>query len=140
QIPVGRPTAVLALHGQLAAVAWAFAQSSPSGRLGYVQTEGGALPGGHSRTVRALRARGLLAGHLTAGAASAARGGDDDRGGAPPRLSLARLGRRRVRARARDRGIELRARARRPGGPGLRPRLPRARLPHAARGTHVDER
>src|SRR5205085_1715688 len=37
-------------------------------RLGYVQTEGGALPGGHSHTVRALRRRGLLAGHLTAGA------------------------------------------------------------------------
>src|ERR1019366_6560833 len=52
--------------------------------------------------------------------------GDDDRGGAPPRLSLARLGRRCVRARARDRGIELRARARRHGGPGLRPRA----LPH----------
>src|SRR5262249_28939554 len=31
--------------------------------------EGGALPGGHSRTVRTLRERGLLAGHLTAGAA-----------------------------------------------------------------------
>ncbi len=74
QIPVGRPTAVLALHGQLAAVAWAFAESAPSGRLGYVQTEGGALPGGHSRTVRALRARGLLAGHLTAGAAFGGEG------------------------------------------------------------------
>jgi Protein of unknown function (DUF3866) len=65
-----RPVAVLALHGQLAAVAWAFAQQAPPGsRLGYVQTEGGALPGGHSRAVRALRERDLLAGHLTAGAA-----------------------------------------------------------------------
>ena len=43
-------------------------------RLGYVQTEGGALPGGHSRTVRALRERGLLAGHLTAGAAFGGEG------------------------------------------------------------------
>jgi len=60
---------VLALHGQLAAVTWAFAQAVPGGRLGYVQTEGGALPGSHSQTVRALRDRGLLAGHLTAGAA-----------------------------------------------------------------------
>jgi Protein of unknown function (DUF3866) len=66
-LPVQRPVAVLALHGQLAAVAWAFAQAAPGGRLGYVQTEGGALPGGHSHTVRSLRERGLLAGHLTAG-------------------------------------------------------------------------
>src|ERR1035441_3073573 len=74
ELPVERPVAVLALHGQLAAVAWAFAQSAPGGRLGYVQTEGGALPGGHSRTVRALREQGLLAGHLTAGAAFGGEG------------------------------------------------------------------
>jgi hypothetical protein len=74
QLPVERPVAVLALHGQLAAVAWAFAQGAPECRLGYVQTEGGALPGGHSRTVRALRERGLLAGHLTAGAAFGGEG------------------------------------------------------------------
>lgn len=67
-LPVGRPVAVLALHGQLSGFAWAFAQSAPGAKLGYVQTEGGALPGGHSRTVRMLRERGLLAGHLTAGA------------------------------------------------------------------------
>jgi hypothetical protein len=69
RLPVERPVAVLALHGQLAAVAWSFAERAPGSRLGYVQTEGGALPGGHSRTVRTLRERGLLAGHLTAGAA-----------------------------------------------------------------------
>jgi hypothetical protein len=68
-LPLARPVAVLALHGQLAAVAWAFAQGAPGARLGYVQTEGGALPGGHSHTVRELRDRGLLAGHITAGAA-----------------------------------------------------------------------
>ncbi len=39
-----------------------------------MQTEGGALPGGHSRTVRALRERELLAGHLTAGAAFGGEG------------------------------------------------------------------
>lgn len=75
--PVGvldRPVAVLALHGQLAAVAWAFAQAFPRGRLGYVQTAGGALPGGHSRVVRSLRERELLAGHLTAGAAFGGEG------------------------------------------------------------------
>jgi len=71
---VGRPVAVLALHGQLAAVAWAFSQVRPGSRLGYVQTAGGALPGGHSRTVRSLRERGLLAGHLTAGAAFGGEG------------------------------------------------------------------
>src|ERR1700733_4735793 len=69
QLPVGRPVAVLGLHGQLAGLAWAFAQSAPGAKLGYVQTEGGALPGGHSRTVRVLRERGLLAGYLTAGPA-----------------------------------------------------------------------
>lgn len=69
QLPVGRPAAVLTLHGQLPGVAWAFAQAAPGARLGYVQSEGGALAGGHSRTVRMLRDRGLLAGHLTAGAA-----------------------------------------------------------------------
>src|SRR5271166_1094765 len=68
-LPLQRPVAVLALHGQLAALAWAFAQRAPASTLGYVQTEGGALPGGHSRTVRDLRERGLLAGHVTAGAA-----------------------------------------------------------------------
>jgi len=74
-LPLGRPVAVLALHGQLAPVVWAFAQAAPGSRLGYVQTEGGALPGGHSRAARALRERGLLAGHLTAGAAF---GGDGE--------------------------------------------------------------
>jgi hypothetical protein len=69
QLPLERPVAVLALHGQLAGVAWAFAQGVPGAKLGYVQTEGGALPGGHSHTVRTLRERGLLAGHITAGAA-----------------------------------------------------------------------
>ncbi len=74
QLPVGRPVAVLALHGQLAGLAWAFAQSAPGMKLGYVQTEGGALPGGHSRTVRLLRERGLLAGYLTAGPAFGGEG------------------------------------------------------------------
>ena len=74
ELPLERPVGVLALHGQLAAVAWAFAAAAPARTLGYVQTEGGALPGGHSRTVRELRERGLLAGHLTAGAAFGGEG------------------------------------------------------------------
>lgn len=69
ELPLGRGVAVLALHGQLAPVAWAFARTRPEARLGYVQTPGGALPGGHSKVVRALRERGLLANHITAGAA-----------------------------------------------------------------------
>jgi hypothetical protein len=75
RVPLERPVAVLALHGQLAAVAWAFARTRPAGRLGYVQTAGGALPGGHSHTVAALRQAGMLAGHITAGAAY---GGDGE--------------------------------------------------------------
>ncbi len=68
-VPLERPTAVLASHGQLAPVAWAFARAAPGMTLGYVQGDGGALPGGHSRTVALLREQGLLAGHLTAGPA-----------------------------------------------------------------------
>jgi Protein of unknown function (DUF3866) len=67
RIPLDRPAAVFGLHGQLAAIAWAFAQARPGAQLGYVQTAGGALPGGHSRLVRDLRGRELLAGHVTAG-------------------------------------------------------------------------
>ncbi|HEY2216158.1 MAG TPA: DUF3866 family protein [Solirubrobacteraceae bacterium] len=73
-LPLERPVGVLALHGQLAPVAWAFAAAGEGRHLGYVQTEGGALPGGHSRTVVELRERGLLAGHLTAGAAFGGEG------------------------------------------------------------------
>jgi hypothetical protein len=68
ELPLGRPVGVLSLHGQLAPVAWAYARASDGARLGYVQTEGGALPGGHSRVLAALRRAGLLAGHITAGA------------------------------------------------------------------------
>jgi hypothetical protein len=74
ELPLERPVAVLALHGQLAAVAWAFSRAAPGKRIGYVQSSGGALPGGHSQTVRALREQSLLAGHLTAGAAFGGEG------------------------------------------------------------------
>ena len=59
--------AAISLHGQLAPLAWTFAESGR--RLGYVQTWGGALPGGLSCTVADLRERGLLAVHVTAGPA-----------------------------------------------------------------------
>jgi hypothetical protein len=73
-VPLDRPVAVFSLHGQLAPLAWAFAQAAPRAKLGFVQTAGGALPGGHSRVVRDLRDRGLLAGHLTAAPAYGGEG------------------------------------------------------------------
>jgi len=82
ELPLDRPVAVLALHGQLAPVAWAFAQANPGATLGYVQTEGGALPGSHSRTVAALRESGLLCGHLTAGSTFGGEGEAITTGGA----------------------------------------------------------
>ncbi|HEY5198776.1 MAG TPA: DUF3866 family protein [Solirubrobacteraceae bacterium] len=63
----GGAVGVIALHGQLAPLAWSLAQARPGLRLGYVQTAGGALPGSHSAVVRELRERGLLAAHVTAG-------------------------------------------------------------------------
>ena len=71
----GHPVAVLALHGQLAPVVWAAARAAPGARIGYVQTAGGALPAGHLRDVAELRARGLLAGTVTA---APAYGGDEE--------------------------------------------------------------
>ena len=65
--PLDAPVGVLALHGHLAPAAWALARRAPGARVGYVQSPGGALPGALSDTVRALRRRGLLAGHVTAG-------------------------------------------------------------------------
>jgi hypothetical protein len=73
-LPIERPVAVLGLHGQLAAVAFAFSECHPDARLGFVQTPGGALPGSRSRTVAMLRERGLLAGHVTAGASYGGEG------------------------------------------------------------------
>jgi hypothetical protein len=69
------PVLVLPLHGHLAPAAWALAQTRPGSRIGYVQTGGGALPGGLSRDVTELRGRELLAGHVTA---SPAYGGEHE--------------------------------------------------------------
>jgi hypothetical protein len=73
--PLDGAVAVVSLHAQVPCVAWALAQARPDTRLGYVQTAGGALPGALSRTVRMLRERGLLAGHVTA---APAFGGEHD--------------------------------------------------------------
>lgn len=67
-LPAARPVGVCFLHGQLAPFAWAVNEARQGTRLGYVQGGGGALPGGHSRTVIELRERGLLAGTISAGA------------------------------------------------------------------------
>ncbi|MCW3067248.1 MAG: hypothetical protein JWN32_4420, partial [Solirubrobacterales bacterium] len=61
-VPLEKPAAVFFLHGHLAPLAFAFAAASRGARLGYVQTAGGALPGGLSQAVALLRERGLLAG------------------------------------------------------------------------------
>ncbi|MCW3015392.1 MAG: hypothetical protein JWO02_2484 [Solirubrobacterales bacterium] len=73
------PVGVFGLHGQLAPIAWALARGRAGRaplRVGYVQTAGGALPGGHSRVVTDLLDRGLLAAHLTAGPAYGGRDGE----------------------------------------------------------------
>jgi Protein of unknown function (DUF3866) len=62
------PVLVLSLHGQLAPAAWAAGQAASGMRIGYVQTQGGALPGDLCRDVSELRSRGLLCQHVTAGA------------------------------------------------------------------------
>jgi hypothetical protein len=74
-LPLAGAVGVFSLHGQLAPMAWAFRQALPDGVLGYVQTVGGALPGGHSKLVRRLRDEGLLAGHITA---APTFGGDEE--------------------------------------------------------------
>jgi hypothetical protein len=75
ETPVDGAVAVVSLHAQVPCVAWALGQARPGTRLGYIQTAGGALPGALSRTVRILRDREVLAGHVTA---APAFGGDHD--------------------------------------------------------------
>ena len=137
-IPLGRPVGVFALHGQLAPVAWALAQARAGLRVGYVQTAGGALPGALSDTVRQLRDRGLLAGHMTAGPAYG--GGQEaitTAGALHDGLAEERLGRRARRARPGDPRLRLGARPRRDRRARLRARGARARLPDGARRAHV---
>jgi len=62
------PVLAIGLHGHLAPAAWA-AGKAGVGRVGYIQTGGGAMPGSLSRDVAGLLDRGLLAGHVTAGPA-----------------------------------------------------------------------
>jgi Protein of unknown function (DUF3866) len=68
------PVLVIPLHGHLAPAAWAATQARPGIRVGFLQGAGGALAGSLSRDVVALRSRGLLCGHVTAGAAFGGEG------------------------------------------------------------------
>ncbi len=61
------PVLVVHLHGQLAPALWAAMGLRDDVRIGFLQTPGGALPGGLSRDLGDLRGRGLLGGHVTAG-------------------------------------------------------------------------
>lgn len=65
----GAPVVILALHSQLMAAAAAAHRLRPGCRVVYIMTDGGALPLALSDSVRALRARGLLAATVTAGEA-----------------------------------------------------------------------
>jgi hypothetical protein len=68
----GIPVAVLPLHGHLPCAAFALSVRASGTRAGYVQTPGGALAGELSDTVADMLQRGLLAGHVSAGAAHGA--------------------------------------------------------------------
>jgi len=61
------PVGVFFLHGQLAPTAFAIKQTNPELKVGYIQTHGGALPGGMSKVVKELLERELLFEHVTAG-------------------------------------------------------------------------
>jgi hypothetical protein len=66
---IAMPVAVLALHGQLPCAAFAVSRRAPGRRVGYVQTVGGALPGWLSDTAADLLEQGVIADHVTVGAA-----------------------------------------------------------------------
>ena len=77
--PAGR--ACFALHGQLAPLAWAYgAGAAGRARSATSRPPAARCPAATRDVVRELRGRGLLAGHLTAGAGVRGRGrGDHDR-------------------------------------------------------------
>jgi Protein of unknown function (DUF3866) len=63
----GLPVVVAGLHSQVAAIAVAFKQALPAGRLVYVMTDGGALPIAISDLVWDLRERSLIDTTVTCG-------------------------------------------------------------------------
>lgn len=63
----GLPVVVADLHSALPAILAAYRERRPAARIGYVMTDGGALPLALSRTVLALREAGWLATTVTVG-------------------------------------------------------------------------
>ncbi|MPZ70297.1 MAG: DUF3866 family protein [Actinobacteria bacterium] len=63
----GLPVVVCGLHSQIAAVAAGIKAATPSARVGYLMTDGAALPIAWSRLVRDLRVSGLIDVTATAG-------------------------------------------------------------------------
>jgi hypothetical protein len=63
----GMPVVAAALHSQIAAVAVAFKDRAPDARLGYVMTDGAALPLALSDLVARLRSTGLIDATITCG-------------------------------------------------------------------------
>lgn len=82
----GVPVVVCSVHSQLGAVVAAFRAMAPDRRLVHVMTDGAALPLALSDLVADLRARGLLAGTVTAGHAF---GGDLEAVTTPAAIGLA---------------------------------------------------
>lgn len=82
----GVPVVVAGLHSQLPVLVAAIDAVRPGTRIGYVMTDGGALPLALSDTVADLTANGLLAGTVTAGHAF---GGDQECLNVPSALVVA---------------------------------------------------
>lgn len=81
------PVVVAGLHSQLPVLVAAIDAARPGTRIGYVMTDGGALPLALSDTVADLVERGLVSGTVTAGHAF---GGDHECLNVPSALAVAR--------------------------------------------------
>lgn len=84
----GLPVLVADLHSALPAIVAGFRHICPQGRIGYIQTDGGALPLAYSRTVAALQTHGLLGATITCGQCY---GGDYEAVSLPSALFIAQL-------------------------------------------------
>lgn len=82
------PVLVADLHSSLPAIIAGFLHSHPQGKIGYIQTDGGALPLAYSRTVASLQKQGLLTATITCGQSY---GGDYEAVTLPSALFIADL-------------------------------------------------
>lgn len=82
----GAPVVVAGLHSQLPVLAASIGAARPGTRIGYVMTDGGALPLALSDTVADLVDKGLISGTVTAGHAF---GGDQECLNVPSALAAA---------------------------------------------------